>query len=317
MVSADRRNETSRDIIFLARVAAGGWGERLVRVMKHSPSQIGVYLRGGLGNQLFGWAAAYAVSRRTQLPLALIADSISKKRGAADVRAFELDYFGLLPAANTSYLGNTSHFAKIPFTKRIRVISETSYEFDRRVVEVREPVVLEGYFQNPNYFEEYQGEISNFLERNARRSHLVGEFSALFGDNWVAVHVRRGDYERFADIYTLPSEDYYSRALSLVRAETGPQRVVVFSDDIDSARLLVPGAAHYIGQLDLPRVGDALMLMASASNLIGANSTLSWWAAFLAPSSGGRKIFPRPWFRGESLSAEGLLLDSWTLLDAD
>lgn len=133
--------------------------------LRNKVSGTGVYLRGGLGNQLFGWATAYAVSRRAQLPLTLLAEQIPRKTGIADVRSFELDYFGLAPGDNRGLRQWVSGLLALFGEETERVVSEIGFEFDERVVQIKDSATLQGYFQNPRYFQDYRDEIRTFFGR--------------------------------------------------------------------------------------------------------------------------------------------------------
>lgn len=284
--------------------------------MGNRTPKLRVELRGGLGNQMFGWATAFALSQRAQMPLELLSSSISTRIGLADPRNFELDYFGLSSREfNPQRPNSQSLFSWLRRAKE-RVVIESSFEFDPRILEIAEPVTLKGYFQSPMYFEDLRDEIVPFLWEHAQLDAEVTRMAKEFGRNWTAVHVRRGDYERLQNVYTLPSADYYRNGLEAVDRNSGTTKNVVFSDDVNIARKLVPGAFQYVGPYDLPRVGDSLMLMAMATNIVGANSSLSWWAAYLQPQNLGLKIFPHPWFVGDSPSIKDLVMENWITLAA-
>lgn len=284
--------------------------------MGNQTPKIRVDLRGGVGNQLFGWSAGFAVSRRLGLPLELLTREIYAKTGKADARNFELDYFGLSSVEHSFAKRKSQERFSFLRRARERVVKESSFEFDSKILEIQEPVTLKGYFQSPLYFEDLRDEIVSFLWDNAHVDAEVTRMAEDFGHNWTAVHVRRGDYERLQDVYTLPSADYYRNGLEAVRRDSGTTKSVVFSDNVDIARKLVPGAFQYVGPSDLPRVGDSLMLMAMATNIVGANSSLSWWAAYLQPQNLGLKVFPRPWFVSDSPSAKDLIMEHWTTMAA-
>jgi hypothetical protein len=117
-------------------------------------------------------------------------------------------------------------------------------------------------------------------------------------DGAVAIHVRWGDYLNLRHVYGTVPAAYYGRALALLTEATGDRPVWLFSDDPE-------GAAEYLrGTVDIARVVEPsaastalenLLLLSSASGLACANSSFSWWAAYLA--EGARVVvFPRPLF---------------------
>ena len=288
-----------------------------------SKVSVRVLLRGGLGNQLFCWAAGYSLSRRLNAKLVLDPRKISVgDYSNLDKRDFGLDYFGIplnvgLPSLKVRL---APHFKMRkgfnPKSSKNRVFRESSTDFDPRFDEISERVTLDGYFQSWKYFERHQAEILQLLEENASPSeNFHSQYRKLRPLRWIAVHVRQGDYLRTGDM-NLVKKHYYDRALSILKDKMDFQKIVVFSDDIARARSIVGNADLYLGQGDLAGAGDALHLMSRADGFVGANSTLSWWAAFLGKAGPELKFFPRPWYRDDKFSTRDLLLPGWSSLDS-
>lgn len=100
-----------------------------------------------------------------------------------------------------------------------------------------------------------------------------------------AIHVRRGDYLTMSDLFVIVGMDYYEEAM----AATSPP-YLVFSDDIAWCRSTFPNECVF---MERNRNYEDLLLMASCDAVVTANSSLSWWGAWL---SGGRRIYPARWF---------------------
>lgn len=269
-----------------------------------------VNLRGGLGNQLFQWAAGFALSRRLGCGLAISARGIERSNDLLDRRKFELEYFSLRPQTKAADLIGGSLRRLVPGV----VFEERGYGYDRRFRQLGSGKSLLGYFQSWKYFWSYEQEIRLKLRSNAGYTRDYAELSEILRrGQWIAVHVRRGDYKNHPERYPLVGPDYYSRALRTIPSG-GSHRVIVFSDDPDVARELVPGADLVVGPLEISSPGDVIMLMSEANAVIGANSTLSWWGAFLNPGPSASKIFPSEWLIDPAFKIGDLLPQGWTVV---
>jgi hypothetical protein len=184
------------------------------------------------------------------------------------------------------------------------------------VLDLEAPVTLNGYFQSKKYFADHHEEIFDLLTTNALQTPELAELIGFFGRDWIAVHIRRGDYLKNSHVHTIPAKSYYQRAVTLLRQATGIDRIVVFSDDIEAAQEIGINADSYIGAESLPSPGDNLILMSQAGGFVGSNSSFSWWAAFLSQPSNRLNVFPRPWFAANQASTRDLLEPHWLTLGA-
>ena len=269
---------------------------------------ISVALRGGLGNQLFCWAAGFSLSAKLGRKLLLLGGKIRRTdHHILDPRTFELDYFGLEEATSWQNFSNSYLKRKLEFRER-------GFEYDPRFEQIQEPVHLEGYFQSWRYFQDVQQLISDAL---ISKMSFSPQANAVWQEirhvPWVGVHVRRGDYEKVG-VMALPDHNYYQSAIQRAQGLTGATEVFVFSDDISAARKVVPLADRYFGPDEVSRPGDVLNFLSRADALVGANSTLSWWAGFLNRRAQAPRIFPREWFSQNSEDLGDLLPPSWEKL---
>lgn len=278
-----------------------------------------VLLRGGLGNQLFGWAAGFSLATKHNARLILVTDRIRRTDfGVLDPRDYELDYFGQLSATSTfskliEKAGTTvaERPEKTGFLKPRRLFREAGFSFDSRFDSLAVPITLDGYFQSWKYFRGLEAQITSHLTLGASLSPRAESIVASFGDRpWIGIHIRRGDYTKIGTM-TLPGYRYYEEATNYVRSIIGASKTIVFSDDIALARNVFPEADRYIGPDELPKAGDVLMTLARSDGLVAANSTLSWWAAFLNLNKSAPKIFPDKWFTDPDLDTRDLLPSEW------
>jgi len=248
---------------------------------------ITVALRGGLGNQLFCWAAGFSLSAKLGRKLVLLGGKIRRTdHHILDPRTFELDYFGLEEATRWQAFSNSHLRQNLEFR-------ESGFEYDSRFEQIQKAVHLEGYFQSWRYFQDFQQAIWHAL---ISKMSFSPQANAVWQEvryvPWVGVHVRRGDYEKVG-VMALPDHNYYQSAIRRAQGLTGAREVFVFSDDISAARKVVPLADRYFGPEQVSSPGDVLNFLSRADAFVGANSTLSWWAGFLNRRAQAPIIFPR------------------------
>jgi hypothetical protein len=133
------------------------------------------------------------------------------------------------------------------------------------------------------------------------------------------VHFRRGDYVRnqtFAREIGVLDMDYYHRAVRRLRERSPGAKLYVFSDDIEAvAREFTPTAPYEFVRCVQPwHAHDTIRLMSLCDHIAIANSTFSWWAAWLNPSPTKMVIAPDPWFARSPHDTSDLVPAAWTRL---
>jgi hypothetical protein len=120
--------------------------------------------------------------------------------------------------------------------------------------------------------------------------------------NSVAVHVRRGDYTLAQDIFTLLGQDYYDRALALMESRVGASQIFVFSDEIELVRdtLCFPEGARFVATRTII---ENFELSKACKHIIAANSSYSWWVAYLK-NKDGFVVIPKNWHSSPELRAK-------------
>lgn len=179
-------------------------------------------------------------------------------------------------------------------------------------------VTLSGYLQSHMYFDSYRNVLSKALRID---SHIIRkieeEIPEVKDPNTVAVHVRRGDYLNFNDLYNLVPVAYYVEALSSIQ---NVSFVVVASDDISWCQSNFAKLPYTIIYSHFDDVIYDFALLARASKLVMANSTFSWWAAYFKGLhfGNGTIVAPSPWYNETGslavLNTPSFYLPHWRLL---
>lgn len=289
-------------------------------VVRVKPVIIG--LTGGLGNQLFQYAAGRALSLKLDCQL-----QIEHSRFLED-RSYELNKFDI-PDTIRSYADKqwlprifvsiVNRLFKIFLNKRkgLPVYREPFYNYNPLFENISVPVFLDGYFQSEKYFKSYEKEIRLDLAiPTSYPTKCLPILGRIKEHDAIAIHVRRGDYisvkENSKIYYTQPIE-YYQNAISLLSIKVKNPRCFIFSDD--------PGWVKDNFQLDMPwELVDInsskeaywdLMLMIQCKHFIIANSSLSWWGAWLGNDHHKLVIAPKNWFKSGDKNTNDLIPEDW------
>lgn len=273
-----------------------------------SRSRVVVELQGGLGNQLFGWAAGFALSQKLGCGLSVDTSNLYQ-------RGYQLENFRL--SKNIEISSNPN-----PLLRKINkifyrnIFHENSFEYDPRFEEINAPKILRGYFQSWKYHSNIKNEIYDQVRNVLSESPQLRELRKKFAfENLIGIHVRRGDYKELEHYHGTIKEGYYKKAISKVRlADKTTSDYIVFSDEPNEARLIVPGAIAYIGPHELSRADENMILMSSCKSLIGANSSFSLWSGLLMEPESKVRIFPKRWFAEKSINDSDLVPENFIRL---
>ena len=283
------------------------------------PKQVVVKLQGGLGNQMFQFAAGLALARRAGARLRLDLSFLLDRTPRPDFtfRNYDLDLFKLpadcevINKEEAGYGGWQSTF------------KEKHFHYDPDFESLGTSVYIDGYWQSPRYFKAVADEVG--LTFRAFRTTLNPEQRALADRiracNAVCLNVRRTDYvsNPVAESYHgVCYEGYFQHAVRYLLSRVPDAHFFIFSDDIEWCRdaNLVKGAPCTLVTHDLAgdRFGGYLEMMMACHHFILPNSSFAWWAAFLSQSPDKIVIAPTPWFTDLATEFSDLLPSDWILL---
>lgn len=295
-------------------------------------SSILVRLEGGLGNQMFQYAAgrsaAIATGRRLLLDDSAIPRGPSRRRYELSSLALvgeraslicrlmaRAQVGGRLPEA-------ARRLAREMSPHRWKLLRDAGAALDDRLFALPGDLVLEGPWQSAAYAN-CDPLVASQLRRDfALREPLPGRAAAMAAEiaacEAVCVHVRRGDYAKdpaVSAFHGTLSSDYYTAAAERITAEVSAPTFFVFSDDLPwaQASLRLPGPTRFVeAAAGLPPAIDQ-RLMASCRHFVIANSTFSWWAAWLGAAAGKIVIAPERWFAAAP-PPSGLIPAGWQRL---
>jgi len=288
---------------------------------------------GGLGNQMFQYACGRAVATRLKSKHYLDLSWFSVPAEGCTPRSFMLNVF-----PNISYLQlpqrNFVIRKIIAFNKRILCkigidiipeINEPDYSYWSGIEQIKSSVVLSGYWQKEKYFLD----ISSII----RKVFIFPEFENLEANNIakkiikticsISIHVRRGDYvenEKINNVHGICLPDYYKKAIQIIidkyERKTTPE-LFLFSDDPDWVKNNFDTCDLPFVVVDIQEHKDKpyhdMHLMSLCQHHIIANSSFSWWGAWLS-SGNGIVIAPKRWFAEDTMKDYNPSPDSWTII---
>lgn len=282
-----------------------------------------VLINGGLGNQLFQVFATLAAAIRTGDTcyfLRVPTDAVGKRPTYWNTLLRSLTPLTVIPTQE-----NVQRFMRLPEHR------EPAFAYTPLLLPQTK---LVGYFQSHKYFNDVQAEIYDKLQLLEQQRDIRAE-SAWFpsGTVTVAMHFRIGDYKHIQDSHPILPVEYYRRALNHIVAGVPlgqtPINVLIFGEACDNAAILdhmrqLMAEPAFAGRCQFHKVPDLvadwkqLLLMSVCDHNVIANSTFSWWGAYLNQNPGKTVCYPSTWF-GPALQmhdTRDLFPAEWVRIDA-
>lgn len=290
-----------------------------------------IKLQGGLGNQMFQYAFASILGKKNATNVLLdnsFFNRVEKTLGFTP-RIFELTVFNnLYTKASNKDVDSFYQLAKIHKLKRKlglnypKIYNEPSFGFQSYALSITPPVYLEGYFQSYKYLVGYEGYIRQlFSFRGDTLDEINHELLIkIKNSNSIAIHIRRGDYvsdKITAEYHGICGINYYLEAIKLLASKNNNFTLIFFSDDsywVKERFRDLPYSKIFIDHNKNEDSWKDMFLMSSCSHNVIANSSFSWWAAWLNDNPEKKVIAPKKWFNTEDLNTQIVLPEEWIKL---
>jgi len=280
---------------------------------------------GGLGNQMFQYVYAYALSKKgydVKLDLSSF-DNYDLHGG------YQLNHYNLKLESATK--NDLSIFSKLSKKQKIfsffnpklpKNVKEHGLNFKTRLLEVKDNSYIKGYFQSEKYFVGIKSEIlETFSLSNYSKYTLEMEKQINESKNSISLHIRRGDYvsnKQANEVHGTCDLNYYYKAISYLKDKFNFEQIFVFSDDIKwcENNLKIDGIKLiFVKSIEnklLPH--EDIFLMSQCKHNIIANSSFSWWGAWLNNYPEKIVIAPKRWYVKKEKQKQvenSLIPDSW------
>ena len=285
-----------------------------------------VQLKGGLGNQMFQYAFGRSLSLRNNTSLFLDVSELNKKTTEHTMREYELNNFNIQATISTtlftSYTRSVYKLIAVMvniFLKKkiVQRVKEKQFHYCPKQALISDNSILIGYWNSPKYFDGFSDILRkdfsfNFIP-NDKTKDLVEKIKS---ENAVSLHIRRGDYvtNLNANAYHgICDKAYYDKAIDTVLEKNKNAVFFIFTDDpiwvsqnfnVAAKSVIASSSDNLDGLQDM-------YLMTQCKHAIIANSTYSWWAAWLMSNPDKMVIAPLKWHNNISINITDLFPDTW------
>lgn len=274
---------------------------------------------GGLGNQLFQYAAGKALAQQQHTELLLDVTAFDEYK----LRNFDLSAFHT--ELNFASKEQVNSFIKRSIAGKIRdnifpmafrkVYKEKQFHFQSRFFHAPSHIYLQGYWQSEKYFLPVAATIrKEFTVKEEYTRNVSALAKQLISLPSVSVHIRRGDYKNpsTVEIHGVLDAGYYNKAIQLISQKIPGACFYFFSDDMNWVKenLPVENAVYVSGVSSQTHIEDFYLMSQCKHNII-ANSSFSWWAAWLNNNPGKIVIAPKNWFNKGPKDTQDLVPESW------
>ena len=277
-----------------------------------------VDIMGGIGNQLFQYAAAKSLAIDKNSTFLMNLDDYSREDAQkVDHVEFKLNHFNV---DSSKQITEDEINAYGDVKTIIEPLSSDNFAKFININEHSGNIHLKGYWQNENYFKHNESIIRNELTvktpPNTKNQKMLNEIDE---SNSVCLSFRRGEYldPYFIAQFGICTEEYYKNAINFISKRVSNPTFFIFSDDVewieDNVKLNYPTIPVNFNGVGFEY--EELRLMYSCKHFILANSSFSWWGAWLSNNKNKNVFAPNPWFN--SYTKQSILCPDWIQLRCD
>jgi len=289
-----------------------------------------IRLKGGLGNQLFQYAAGRALALRQKKintsgepQIKLDVTGYGVRSGLDTVRHYTLDIFNI-----RSEIATSEEIRKLKYPHGIiskgwrffkaKILRQFNTGFVENIFNTQGSIYLDGFFQTEKYFIDHEKEIRDDLTLKVPLSNEFRKILDIINTTpyTVSLHVRRGDYvqdQNTNKYHGTCDKEYYKKALEILTEKIGKNlHIFIFSDDIDWVKenMLINYPVTYVSSPNIKDYEELILMSACKHNII-SNSSFSWWGAWLNKNPDKIVIAPKRWVMKDEKRFKDICPNSW------
>ena len=285
-----------------------------------------IRFNGGLGNQMFQWEFGSMLEETRDAEVYYDMSYFAHNYA----RAYQLNIFNIEPKFvqgdwlkfKLDVIWTFRGFLESKKFFGTKLISEKQFNFDPHLGKIENDTYVDGFFQSDLYFNTIEYKLRQdfkFITPMTEGSMQVA--SKIRSRNSISLHIRRGDYvqkPRYQKMYAECSLDYYKRGVEYIAKNyEDPPTLFIFSDDIEwvRANLKLPYRMIFVSHNTGKNSYEDMRLMSLCTNNIIANSSFSWWAAWLNNNKEKIVIAPKKWFNDDNIVQTDVIPNSWVRID--
>ncbi|MFH1822839.1 MAG: alpha-1,2-fucosyltransferase [Patescibacteria group bacterium] len=285
-----------------------------------------VKIIGGLGNQMFQYAMGFCLAKKNNSVCKLDISDFSIYK----LHKYSLNYFNIhLEEAIKSEINilknppttiKTKIKSKLGFSNRKvnpHHIIEKDFSFDQNTLNLKGDYYINGYWQSEKYFINYQDLIRDEFKVKSNPDRVNAEYiNKITNSESVSIHIRHGDYltdKKTKSVHGVLPLEYYHKAIEIMEKQLHHPNYFVFSDDIEWAKENLPKdiPIFFMDHNDADHNYEDMRLMSNCKYNIIANSSFSWWGAWLNSNPNKLVIAPQKWFGDRTKETNDLIPENW------
>lgn len=288
-----------------------------------------VKLIGGLGNQMFQYAAGRHLAHLHQTDLLVDTAFLDKDpNGAYTKRDLELSVFNVdLKVASTSDIKKFSIEGSNKYSRALQrhlpilftnlYAAESGMTYQKEFLNFPKNTYLDGFWQSERYFKSIESILVKEFTPKAPLDQKNDQWlTKITSSESVSLHIRRGDYvssRNAQEHHGNLALSYYTNALKLIKEKHSAVEVFVFSDDLEwcKSNLQLEDKIYFVDANQKQSFHLDMYLMSHCKHNIIANSSFSWWAAWLNQNTNKIVVAPKDWFNDKSINTKDLIPASW------
>jgi hypothetical protein len=215
------------------------------------------------------------------------------------------------------------HITDSIFNHNMKIVREKSFNYEELpTTTILDNIILDGYFQSHKYFEKNYKQIYDYLQLEVLKKKATSKYNYNYKE-FVSMHFRQGDYKNLQETHPILTHKYYENSLKelLKKTNSNLQKVLYFCEKEDNEEIekIIGELKKTIKNCAFIKVTDdvedwkQLLLMSACSHNIIANSSFSWWGAYLNTNPTKIVCYPEVWFGPKSPNdTMDLFPESWT-----
>ena len=291
-----------------------------------------VKLIGGLGNQMFQYATGRYLAHLHQTDLFVDTSFLEKNpNGSYTKRELELSVLNLdlkiVPVSDVMKFnieGSNKYSRALqrqfPFLFTNLYAAESGVQYQKKFLNYPKNTYLDGFWQSERYFKTIESILlKEFTPKETLNSENENWLNKITASESVSIHVRRGDYissKNAQEHHGNLNVDYYANALKIIKDTHKNSEVFLFSDDLDWCKdnLKLDNEIYYVDANQKNNFHLDMYLMSQCKHNIIANSSFSWWGAWLNEHQHKIVAAPKKWFANKSLTTKDLIPSQWIVI---
>ena len=282
---------------------------------------------GGLGNQMFQYAAGRALSLKHGLDLKLDNSNfygyqlhqgfeLNKLFNCDSEIASQKDIYNILGWQAGKLSQRFLRKPQLKLLRRKSFVVEPHYHYWAGINQINDNAYLFGHWQSEKYFVDYVNRIrEDFTFKLSLSIHNSELADQILNHNAISLHVRRGDYVSNSknSFIGVCSIEYYQKAIKYIKGVVDLPVFFIFSDDVAwvKANLVIDSPAVFVSHNQGAESYNDMRLMSMCQHHIIANSSFSWWGAELNTNPNKIVIAPKKWFATDKIDTSDLLPSNW------